>query len=489
MLPRFRAAAPWAGAWLWALAGLTLLRLLAAFWLPPAPDEAYYWVWGRALAPGYYDHPPMVALWTAAGSALAGDTALGLRLLGPLGVAIASVLLACGGEALYPGRKAGVWAAALLNATLFFGAGAVLMTPDTPLLAFWCAALWALARLQASQDGRWWLAFGVLAGLALLSKYTAVLLGGGVVLWLLAEPTARRWLRGWHLWAGGALAVLVFSPVILWNAAHGWASFAKQGGRAGSSGGGSALRYLAELLGGQLGLATPVIFVLCVAGTALACRRWWRGRDATAGLLVALTVPAALLFLWQATGNRVQGNWPAILYPTACLAAAAYLQGRWLPWRRIGMGLGLALAVLALAQAAFAPLPLARRHDPTLARLGGWDAFAARVEQARREQGATFVAAEEYGLASELALHLPPGVAVVALGDRWDMFDLHAPPAAGQGLLVRSERRSEAPLWPSAVEQGGLTRSRKGIEAERYRLYRVDLSARTPPLALLPSRR
>ncbi|WBV41551.1 glycosyltransferase family 39 protein [Pseudoroseomonas cervicalis] len=474
--------------WLLALLGLTALRLLAALWLPPAPDEAYYWVWGRALAPSYYDHPPMVAIWTALGSLVAGDNAFGLRLLGPIGVAIASVLLAQAGESLWPGRRVGVWAAALLNGTLLLGAGSVLMTPDTPLLVFWCAAIWALARLQAGQDGRWWLAFGLLSGCALLSKYTAVLLGGAVVLWLLAEPRARHWLRSAWLWLGGTLAMLVFSPVLWWNATHHWASFAKQGGRAGATATGSPWRYLGELLGGQAGLVTPIIFVLCVAGTVAACRRWWRG-DAGAGLLAALTVPAALLFLWQATGSRVQGNWPAILYPSACLAAAACLGPGWDRWRRWGVALGLGLTLVVLVQAALAPLPLPRRSDPTLARLGGWAEFAREVEAARRQAGAQFVAAEEYGLASELALHLPPGVAVVALGDRWDLFDLDAPAEGLRGLLVRSERRSGPPLWPGAVEQGGVTRSRKGIEAERYRLHGVVVTAGTPPLALLPPRR
>ena len=77
------------------------------------------------------------------------------------------------------------------------------------------------------------------AGLALASKYTAVLFGVGVVLWLLLEAQARRWFARWHLWAGGAVALLTFAPVIAWNAAHDWASFAKQGGRAGSGGGSS----------------------------------------------------------------------------------------------------------------------------------------------------------------------------------------------------------------------------------------------------------
>ncbi len=66
-----------------ALIALTLLRLVVAASVPLAPDEAYYWVWSRALAAGYPDHPPMVALWIRIGTTLAGDSALGVRLLGP----------------------------------------------------------------------------------------------------------------------------------------------------------------------------------------------------------------------------------------------------------------------------------------------------------------------------------------------------------------------------------------------------------------------
>ncbi|KAA2215176.1 glycosyltransferase family 39 protein [Teichococcus oryzae] len=475
--------------WLIALGLLTALRLLAALLLPPAPDEAYYWVWGRALALSYYDHPPMVALWTAAGSALGGDTAFGLRLLGPIGVALASILIARTGNGLFPGSGAGYWAAALLNGTLLFSAGSVLMTPDTPLLVFWCAALWAWVQVHLRQDGWWWLAFGVLAGCALLSKYTAVFLGFAVVLWLVIEPGARHWFRDWRLWMGGLLALLVFSPVLVWNAEHDWISLAKQGGRAGNVGTASSLRYLGELVGGQLGLATPIIFVLCVAGIVVACRRAGR-RDAVATLLALVTLPPALIFLWQATGSRVQGNWPAILYPSACLAAAGYLGPRWQGWRKWGVVLGLGLTLVVLVQGIFSPLPLPRRSDPTLARLGGWHDFAAEIEQIRRSRNASFVAAEEYGLASELALHLPRGTPVIALGDRWDLFDLPEPPLDGQGLLVRSTRRGEAaPLWPEAAPGGEVARQRKGIEAERYRLYDVSLSDDGLTRVLLPQRR
>ena len=460
-------------AWIAALALLTGVRLIVAGLAPLSPDEAYYWVWSRVLAPGYLDHPPMVALWVRAGTVLASETPLGVRLLGPLSAALGSVLLARAADDLLPGRGAGLRAAALLNATLLLGVGAVTMTPDTPLLLFWTAALWASARLLRTGRGGWWLAVGAAGGLALASKYTAALLGIGVALWLL-HPSQRRWLRTPWPWAGGVLALLLFAPVIAWNAGNGWASFAKQGGRVNDWAPGRALTFEAELLGGQAGLATPLVFVLCVAGCVTAARRL---RDPAWALLAALTLPGAAVFAQHALGDRVQGNWPAVLYPAACVAAAGLGVGWAGRLRRPAVALGLALTALVYVQAVLAPLALPRHLDVTLVRLAGWDALA-RDAALLRAPGDAFLAAEDYGLASLLAFH-QPGLPVLGAEERWAGFSLPPPSAvvAGQpGLLVLSTRRREPPdpaLWLSATEVGPLTRGRGGVTAEEYRVYRV----------------
>jgi 4-amino-4-deoxy-L-arabinose transferase-like glycosyltransferase len=477
--------------WLVALIALTALRLVLAAILPLSPDEAYYWVWSRDMQPGYLDHPPMVAIFIWLGTAMAGESALGVRLLGPVSLFIGSLMLARAAEDLFPGRGAGPWAAALMNATLFAALGAVTMTPDTPLLFFWVATLWAVARAHRSGDARWWLVAGAVAGGALLSKYTAALLGLGLMIWLFLLPEARRFLLRWQLWAGGALALALFSPVMFWNAAHEWASFAKQGGRTASGGAGQSLRWLGELLGGQVALVTPLVFLLCVAGGLMAARQVLRGRDAGAALLLALILPGAAIFLWQALGSRVQGNWPAILYPSAAIAAAALLPAGWLRLRIPALVLGFAMAGAAYLQATAAPLPLPRRQDPTLARLGGWDGLAADVARAAAREGAAFIAAEEYGLASGMAFRLPREMKVVAMDSRWRFFTLPSPPAPAQGLLIRSERRGEGPpLWPGAVpiegESGRLIRARGGQEAEAYRLFRVRTAPGQPPSVVLP---
>jgi 4-amino-4-deoxy-L-arabinose transferase-like glycosyltransferase len=467
--------------WLAALLALTVLRLAVAAAAPLSPDEAYYWLWSRALAPGYLDHPPMVALWIRLGTTLAGDGALGVRLLAPLSAFAGSLLLWDAAERLLPRRGAGVPAAALLNATLLLGAGAVTMTPDTPLLFFWTATLWAVARAR-SGHANWWLAAGALGGCALASKYTAVLLGAGLALWLVATGEGRAWLRRWQPWAGAGIALLAFAPVLAWNARHGWASFVKQGGRAGDWRPAHALRYLGELVGGQVGLATPLVFALCAWGAWAALRS--ARRDGAAALLACLTALPAAVFVEHALGDRVQGNWPAVIYPAACIAAAGLGTRLWRP----AVVLGLALTAAVYAQAVAAPFPLPRGLDPTLAQLGGWPELAARIEAERRLQGAVFVAAEPYGVAAELAHALPAPIPVIAAGPRWALLRLPPAPIDRAGLLVESARRREPPdpaLWTDVEPLGALDRSRGDRLADSYRFYRVR-PRRGTPLVLLP---
>ncbi|MGH7042419.1 MAG: glycosyltransferase family 39 protein, partial [Acetobacteraceae bacterium] len=402
-----RSASPGARVALVALALLTAIRLLVAATTPLAPDEAYYWIWSRVLQGGYLDGPPMVALWIRIGTAIAGTTPLGIRLLGPLSGALGSVLLWHTAERLLPGRHAGVVAAALLNASLLFGVGTVIMTPDTPLLFFWVASLWALAGFTQNGNGWWLVAAGLFAGAAFDSKYTAAFLLLGAVLWLLLVPGLRRvWVSPAAYWAvlWGGLAVM---PVLSWNWTHHWVGFLKQGGRMAHWHPDQAPRFLGELIASQLGLATPLVFVLCIAGVVGATRLAWRRRDPVFTLLAVMTLPAVAVFAQHCMAGRVQGNWPAVIYPAAAIAAAALEAPHWRRLIRPAVALGLAITALAYVQATTGVLPLPAKRDPTALQLAGWGGLAREVAVTRVRAGAGFVVAGDYDLASELALHLP----------------------------------------------------------------------------------
>jgi 4-amino-4-deoxy-L-arabinose transferase-like glycosyltransferase len=474
--------------WLAALIGVvTAVRLVVAATAPLAPDETYYWVWSHALAFGYLDHPPMVALWIKAGTALLGQTVLGVRLMGPLAAALASCMLFDAARLLFPGTQAAVSAVVLLNASLLLGVGTVIMTPDSSLLFFWTATLWAVARIAAGGPGVWWLVAGLCGGAALDSKYTALLLWVGVGLWVLLVPAERRWLHRWQPWAACAIGLLLFAPVVAWNAAHGWAGFARQGGRVEDWRPARALGFLAELVGGQIGLVTPLVWGLCMAGLVAAIHHAWRQRDPAWSLLVALSLPPVLVFVQHAVGDRVQGNWPAIIYPALAVAAGGIGISR--RWWIVSAALGFAITALVYLQATVALIPLRAELDPIAMRLAGWDGLARQVEASRKAAGAAFVAADGYGLASELAWWLPNGGPIVGTDERWKLTTLPAAQLIGKlGLLIRDVRRADPPdpaAWTNAERIGTVTRP--GAAGPDYAVYRV-IAAGGAFGAVLPER-
>src|SRR5262245_59235170 len=173
---------------------LVALRLVAAAWTPLTFDEAYYWMWSKNLAGGYYDHPPMVALVIRAGTLIAGDSEFGVRLVSILLALPMSWAIYQAAAVLFGGYRVGSTAAILFNATLIVAVGTIIVTPDAPLLVFSTFLLFALAKVLQTGRGAWWLAVGLAAGAALLSKYTALFFGPAILIWLALVPKLRHWL-------------------------------------------------------------------------------------------------------------------------------------------------------------------------------------------------------------------------------------------------------------------------------------------------------
>jgi 4-amino-4-deoxy-L-arabinose transferase-like glycosyltransferase len=416
------------------LAGLAALRLVAAAAVPLTEDEAYYRLWAAAPRLGYYDHPPMVAWWIWAGIRIAGDTALGARLL-PVAASLVSTLLVFDLGQRLPGGRSGLTAALLYNATITVGAGALLAVPDVPASLFWVAALWAMAR--AREKPAFWLCAGATAGLACLSKYSALFLAPGAVLWLAATAEGRRSLRTPWPWLAAVIAAAIFALNVAWNAEHHWLTFAKQFGRVGA--GRFAPRYLGELIGTQVLLLNPLVAVLAGAGAV----RAWKTRDSI-GLMALLTgLPFAAYLVLHSLHDRVQAHWPVPLYAGAALLAALAAEGA-SGWRRQLARIapvGVALSAIGLGYMTL-PRSLLPNGDPADV-LRGWPMLAEQVEGVGEAHGAAWIGTFSYGvdglLQAQPALRLP----AVQLDERERWADLPAPSAdlTRPGLVVDLKRR------------------------------------------------
>ncbi len=392
---------------------LVLLRIWLAATANLAEDEAYYWLWSRHLAAGYYDHPPMIAIWIRAGTAIFGQTEFGVRFIGLLSAILASYLLYRASLSLFRDRAAAALAVVWMNVTLLCNAAAVIATPDTPLAFFATLTLFALAKLIETGRGAWWLAVGAALGLAFMSKYTAVLLVPGLFLWMIASKEGRRWFARPEPYLGAALALLIVAPVFYWNYAHEWASFAKQAQHGVKDKPANAFASMAELFGAEAGLATPVIFLFCLFGAFYSFIRGVRRPDARLLLLGAMTAPILTFFFVHAAGQKIQANWPGVVYPAAILAAIhGFLEySRRSPpplWARrsfhVAPLVGVAFTLVAFLQLGLGLLPIPAKQDPT-ARMKGWATLGAEVERLRSERGAAFVLTERYAITGELAFY------------------------------------------------------------------------------------
>ncbi len=486
------------------IAALVVLRLVAAAWTPLTFDEAYYWTWSKALAGGYYDHPPMVALVIRAGTLIAGDTAFGVRLVSILLALPMSYAVYRSAAILFGGVRVAATAAILLNITLMAAVGTLIVTPDSPLLVAASFVLLALAKMLETSRGVWWLAVGAAVGCALLSKYSALFFGPAILIWLLVAPKPRRWLLTPWPYLGGLLALAIFSPVLIWNAEHHWVSFLKQiSGRARVED--FRPSYLLELVPAQIGFATPLIFILGAMGLH-ALARFKTGALSARALVNAIFWTITAYFIWHALHARVEANWFAPVYPAFMIAAAvaAHLvrwEGRWqrvadfcLRW---AAPTGIVMFALLIVQADTGWLTFYRR-DATVRSVGvGWRELAGEIDAIRKRTGATCVLAPDYGTTSWLAFYLPPGICVAQQSQRIRWVNMPEPDAAELAgpLLYVDEVKPRARLFFKdmfgAIEEvAELPRKRGPLTIETYTITLLsrpagDVFDRTPPPELL----
>ena len=385
-------------------------------------DEAYYWHWSTNLMPGYFDHPPMVALFIRAGTLLFGDTSLGVRfgtaLTAPLGAwATWAIALELSGS-----RRVAAWAAIFSSLT-----GAALLSvavfPDEPMVLFWLVATLALVKVHKGGAPWWWIIAGVAIGLSGDSKYTAVFLGLGLFAWTLAEPGMRRWYGTRWTWLGLLAALLVTAPVLLWNAANGWPSLAMQTMRNGL--GYSQLTSLLTYLNLIPQLTSPAILLLALIGLV---------RGPNRALLGLAVVPIILFLALFSQSDEVTLNsvWPIACWaPVPAALAMAGLRFRW-----VTRGLAaLALLTGALIPAAYLVLALPPGTVPDRLDAGrtfrGWPDAAEGVARAQAQTGATYVVGDRY---------FYPGYLKMTLGRDAPVFNLVNPGSDTEYSLWRRWR-------------------------------------------------
>ena len=418
---------PWLGV-IALIAAMTVLRGVYAGLTDLRMDEAYYWTWSKENALSFLDHPPMIAWFIRLGTAIFGDTSFGVRFLGLVTMLVTQGLLADIVWRVTRDVRAAVSVVLMMEASLYFGLLMTKMVPDVPLVLFVVAMAWALVRLTESNDARWWFVAGVCAGLAALSKFTIAMLLPAVLAFVFVPSWRGRLLRSPYPWVAGLIALLLFSPVLIWNAQHDWASFRFQAVRATASHPWS-LRTLGEFVGMQFGLVGFVLLPVVLTGVTLTARRAARSKEPVAILLSTAVVVPFLYFLWTSLSLRVGDTWPTFLWPFAFAATAINLsmlsREGWsasfvamsFRWARIAIATGVPFVVAVIVYYLAAPFNLIGRTDPVGGE-AGFEPVIARAQAELQKTGASWIATTDYRTCSMLRWFLHDRVPVVQINER-----------------------------------------------------------------------
>ncbi|MBF0592127.1 MAG: glycosyltransferase family 39 protein [Nitrospirae bacterium] len=467
------------------LLSLSVLRVLYVLYGPLdlSADEALYWDCTRRLELSYYSKGPLIVYLMYASTALFGTNVFAIRIMAVVIYFLSSVLLYKLVIALYGddsgnldknqaknqdsylgdkpafcdqprnSKEQSIQLIALvcvltLQIIPLFATYAIVFTIDSPFVFFWILALYLFWRAITETRGYGkgygnWALLGVAIGLGMQAKYIMAMFMVCASAFILLTRY-RPLLRTLKPYVAFVVSMLFFSPVIIWNMRHDWVTLRHTAGHAHLSDG---LRIaplsLFEFLGSQLGVVTPVLFVLILVALFRLRKDGSNGQSRSlqslgqGDFLFYFSVPVFCFFLLKSAQGKVQANWAMTAYITGIIAFVRYFFYAEInespkiagvhTKRTIVIGIIIAILVTAVAlfpQAVRLPLKL----DPT-ARLRGWRGLGVevgRLYDELSETGKVLIFSDKYQITSALAFYVDgnPITYSINLGRRMNEYDM-----------------------------------------------------------------
>jgi len=370
------------------LGALLALRLagIGASAINLGVDETQYWTWSRDLDFGYFSKPPLIAWIIRATTEICGDSEVCIRSASPILYTFASLMLFLSGRALFDARV-GFWSAIVFATLPGVSYSSHLMTTDVPLVLMWTVMLFFWVILVKRPSMGLAVLLGAAIGIGLLAKQAMIYAVLCIVCHAAVSREAREALKSGRGLIAAAVALLAFSPNIVWNVQNGFVMAKHTGANIGWKYPYIHLGRLLEFIGIQFGIFGPILAVV------FARRAWGEinaPRDPAKMTLLAFSLPILVLLMLQALLSRAHGNWSATAYPAAAVFVTAMmleLDRRIL--FRLSLGLHLALAaVIAFAPAFARDWPMIKELK-FMRQVLGWQDLAGRVRSK--------LASERYG--------------------------------------------------------------------------------------------
>lgn len=457
--------------------------------VPLGVDEAHYALYALFPDLSYFDHPPMVG-WLQMLVSPLGFNEFTVRLIPALLYAISSLLVYRLSFRLFPSGPAsqGWIAVFLLNSSLILQLMGWGLVPDLPLMVFALLAVDRAYQVYESNRLTDWLVLGVVFGLAGLSKYTAVFLPLGLVLFMI-QHKGLSWLAQTGPWLAALVSLVIISPVLIWNAQNDWVSLAYQFDR----GVGVKEWELGEALGMQVAqmlLYTILAYVAAIAATFACIRKKLpEAASAPAWLVIWSAMPSLLVISWSAGDGTVLPNWPAMGWTLMAPLSAYWIATRWEKiWVKcltaFSSLLSVGLVLFLFAFLAFMPLSTFPFMGPAIKDLVGWKEASERAlalkEEMEQEEQSPVLLVDNWSKASRVAWYAYPHP-VQLITDRTTQFDFWygSPDPTTRGILVRDKKEvPEEGLYTKEGIECQLLETMKsevdGVLVNQFQFYRCE---------------
>ncbi|KWT84946.1 ArnT family glycosyltransferase [Candidatus Magnetominusculus xianensis] len=445
-----------------ALGLISLLRVFYILWGPLdlSPDEALYWDCTRRPELSYYTKGPLIVYLMLISTHMFGTSVFGVRILAVVFSALSSLYLyklcvsmfdASPDSPVTPvnreGQFVGFTAAMLFQIIPLYAAYGVIFTIDSPFVYLWIASLYTFWKIISLEErGKnagygLWILLGILTGVGFMAKYIMAFFYICAFLFLILTKN-RRLLKTPKPYISFIVGIIALSPVIIWNAAHGWVTLKHTAGHAHVADGFKLLPLsLLEFTGSQLGVVTPVVLFLIIAAL-------FRLRGSQRGdFLFYFSIPVLLFFTLKSIQGKVQANWAMTGYITG-IAAAAWVYYKKEAFRALSIHakrtivIGTAAALVVTIVGHFpVVLHLHPDNDPA-SRLRGWREFGDRITTL-------------YGELKQEGKAYPHGTEVLLVSDKYQVTAEMAFYTQGNPLVYcinLGRRVNEYDMWPGINE-------------------------------------
>lgn len=306
---------------LYLLLFMTIFALIYNIFLPAHTDEAYYWQWGRHLALSYYDGPPLMAYLIRISTTVFGISAWSIKFPAVMCMSAAALATTALAGELFS-KKVATTTLLLLIFMPITQAGYVISTLDPALVCFWSITLYVFYLAISREKNRYRYLAGVCLGLTLLAKYPGVLIGMSLFLFMLLSHY-RSQLKNINWYLAVLVALLVFSPVIIWNYQQHWVSFAFQYNHGVAASKHFQWSLMGNFLGSQLGVANPIFLIAVIYYSIRYFKTIWKNKK-----LLYVAIPFWLTFLfffYQGVFQFAEANWAAPAYISAAILLAYFI--------------------------------------------------------------------------------------------------------------------------------------------------------------------